>query len=166
MSQHPLRIPFVAGTGERASAGARPAGPLTRVRARLGGRSLDRCLSDGVDPASSALLAQRAAYLTSTKTRRSLARSIRRLLDAPAQRRGPSAAVSPHRGELGAARLPLARVAALLEIDEPVYARGVAQVELLLTEGSSALYAPQRAGQLRGEVEAILNAMEGREETW
>ena len=39
-------------------------------------------------------------------------------------------------------------------------------MELLLTEGSSALYAPQRADQLRGEVEAILNAMEGREETW
>jgi hypothetical protein len=112
------------------------------------------------------MLAQRAARLTSTKNRRSLARSIRRLLEVPAGRQGPSAAISPHRGELAGGRLPLARVAALLEIDEPVYARGVARVELLLTEGGSVLYAPRRAGQLRGEVEGILNALEGREETW
>ena len=57
-------------------------------------------------------------------------------------------------------------MAALLEIDEPVYSRGMARVQLLLTEGDSPLYAPQRAGQLRQEVEAILDAMEGREETW
>ena len=62
--------------------------------------------------------------------------------------------------------MPLARVAALLEIDEPVYARGVARLQLLLTEGGSALYAPRRTGELRGEVEGILDALEGREDTW
>ena len=62
--------------------------------------------------------------------------------------------------------MPLARVAALLEIDEPVYARGVARLQLLLTEGGSALYAPRQTGQLRSEVEAILDALEGREDTW
>ena len=57
-------------------------------------------------------------------------------------------------------------MAALLEIDEPVYARGVARLQLLLTEGGSALYTPHQTGQLRSEVEAILDALEGREDTW
>ena len=57
-------------------------------------------------------------------------------------------------------------MAALLEIDEPVYARGVARLQLLLTESGSPLYVPQRTGELRAEVEAILDALEGREETW
>ena len=57
-------------------------------------------------------------------------------------------------------------MAALLETDEPVYARGVARLQLLLTDGSGPLYAPQRTGELRAEVEAILDALEGREETW
>jgi hypothetical protein len=51
-------------------------------------------------------------------------------------------------------------------MDEPVYARGVAELQLLLTEGGSALYAPQRVGELLSEVEAILDALEGREDTW
>lgn len=160
-------IHLVAGDLQGLSASATEGGILTKIRARLRGRSLDRALSRGEDPASSPVLTRRAAWLTSTKNRHALARSIRRLLDPPSGRRlGPSAAVPAHRGELAAARLPLARVAALLEIDEPVYARGVARLQLLLTEGGSALYTPHQAGQLRSEVEAILDALEGREDTW
>ena len=160
-------IHLVAGDMQGLSASATESGILTKVRARLRGRSLDRALSNGEDPASSPLLTRRAAWLTSAKNRHALARSIRRLLDPPSGRRpGPSATVPPHRGELAGARMPLARAAALLEVDEPVYARGVAQLQLLLSEGGSALYAPHRTGELRSEVEAILDALEGREETW
>ena len=63
-------------------------------------------------------------------------------------------------------RLPLAGVAALLETDEPIYSRGVAKAQLLLTEGSSPLYFPLREGDLRREVDTIVDALEGREETW
>ena len=62
--------------------------------------------------------------------------------------------------------MPLARVAALLEIDEPVYARGVARLQLLLTEGGSPLYAPQTGPAARARSRPILDALEGREETW
>jgi hypothetical protein len=104
--------------------------------------------------------------LTKSRNRRSLARSIRRLLE-PSAHRGLSSAVPPHREELADARLPLARVAALLdETDEPVYSRGVAMAKLLLTEGDGPLYCQARRGQLRRQAEAIVAALEGREETW
>lgn len=159
-------IYLVAGEAQAAPAGAGPARMLTRLSARLRGRALDRALRAGADPASSAMLAQRAAWLTTRRHRRKLARSLHGLLDPVTVRGGPSAAIAPHRGELARARLPLARLAALLEIDEPVYARGVAMAELLLTQGDSHLYVPERAGQLRSEVEAIVDALEGREDTW
>jgi hypothetical protein len=160
-------IHLVAGDLQGLSVSATEGGILTKAQARLRGRSLDLGLSKGEDPASSPVLTRRAAWLTSRKNRHALARSIRRLLDPPSGRRpGPSAAVPPHRGELAGARMLLARVAALLEIDEPVYARGVARLQLLLSEGGSALYAPHRTGELRCEVDGILDALEGREETW
>ena len=136
------------------------------LSARLRGRSLDRAISAGADLTSTAVLARRAAWLTSRGHRSRLARSLRGLLEPTTGRRGPSSAIAPHRAELAGARLALARVAALLEIDEPVYARGVAMAEQLLTEGDSHLYVPERAGQLRDEVEAIVDALEGREDTW
>ena len=166
MRQQPAGIHLVAGAGRGLPGGRHGPGLFVRAQARIRGRSLDRALSSGEDPASSQVLTRRAAWLTSPNNRRSLGRSIDRLLEPRPKRPGPSPAIQPHRGELAAARLPLARVAALLEINEPVYARGVARVQLLLTEGGSALYAPQWNGQLLNEVEAILDALEGREETW
>jgi hypothetical protein len=167
MSNRPAGIDLVAGDGWGLSRAPDGDGIFIKARARFRGRSLDRALSNGEDPASSPVLVRRAVWLTSTKNRHALARSIRRLLDPPSGRRpGPSAVVPAHRSELAAARMPLARVAALLEIDDPVYARGVARLQLLLTESGSPLYVPQRTGELRVEVEGILDALEGREETW
>jgi hypothetical protein len=167
VSRQPAGLNLAAGDARGLSRAPGEAGIFIKARARFRGRSLDRALSDGEDPASSAVLTRRAAWLTSTKNRHVLARSITRLLDPPSGRRpGPSATVPPHRGELAGARMLLARVAAMLEIDEPVYARGVARLRLLLTDGDSALYAPHRTGELLGEVEGILDALEGREETW
>ncbi len=157
-------IRFVAGR-EPVLAPARRPGPLIKLRARLRGCSLDRALADGADPVSSPLLARRAAWLTSPRNRRSLARSINRVLEASGRRGGPSAAVRPHGGELALARLPLARVAALLGAGDPVYSPAVARVQLLLTQGTSPLYSPLEGGQLRTEAERILDALEGRERT-
>jgi hypothetical protein len=135
------------------------------MRQQLDGESLDRALSTGVNPADSTALAERSAWLTSERNRRSLAPSIRDLLE-PTERRGSTAAPQPHTGELAYARLPLVWIAAMLETDEPVYSHGVARLQLLLSDCGSPLYEPQRAGQLLGEIGAILDALEGREETW
>ncbi len=164
MARQLAGIHLVAGDEQGLPAGVRDAGILTKLRARLQGRSLDRALGAGADPASSAVLARRAAWLTSTRNRRVLARALRRALELPIGRGGPSPAVSPHQGELAAVRLPLAGAAALLESDEPVYSRGVAKLQLLLTEGDSPLYSPRRAGELRREMDSILAALDGREE--
>jgi hypothetical protein len=119
MSRQPAGIDLVAGDWRGLSRAPDEAGIFIKAQARFRGRSLDRALSNGQDPASSPVLTRRAAWLTSTKNRHALARSIRRLLDPPSGRRpGLSAAVPPHPGEL------------------------------------------------RGELEGILDALEGREETW
>ncbi len=165
MSRLLAGIDLVAGHGRGLPAGARAPGPLTRAWARVRGRSLDHALAGGADPASSAALASRAAWLTSRRNRRGVARAIRRLLEPPG-RRGPSAAVRPHRGELAGVRLRLAGVAALLETEEPIYASGVARAQLLLTDGNSPLYQPLHAGDLLRTVDEIVDALEGREETW
>ncbi len=157
-------IHLVARDERGLPAGLRDAGTLTKFRARLQGRSLDRALAIGADPASAAVLARRAAWLTSPRNRRGLARALRRTLDPPSGRPGPSPAIAPHQGELAAVRLPLAAVAALLESDEPIYSRGVAKVQLLLTEGDSPLYSPRRVGDLRREMDSIIAALAGREE--
>ncbi len=145
---------------------ARRAGMRIRLWARVRGSGLDRALSAGADPASSAPLAQRSAWLTSPRSRRKLARAVRRLLDPVDARQGASSAVRPNREALEAARVPLTWVASMLETEEPVYAQGVARLNLLLTHGGSVLYEPKRRTQLAQEVEGILDALEGREETW
>src|SRR5262245_36221152 len=165
MSDQLAGIHLVAGRRVPIPQSRRAAIPV-RLLARVRSMSLDQALADGADPTGSALLAQRSAWLTSKRTRRNLARFIRRLLERKAPRRGPSAAVVPNRFELAAASQPLTWIAALLESGEPVYAQGVARLNLLLTLGGSPLYDPDRIGQLMHEVEAILGAMEGREENW
>lgn len=145
----------------------RRSGLPTKLLARVRGASLDRALADGADPASSGILAQRAASLTSARSRHALARSTHRLLDQTVGAVGLSSAIPPHRGALADARLPLARVAALLdETAEPVYSQGVAMIRLLLTNGDGPLYSPRRQGELRRHAEAIVEALEGREDTW
>lgn len=137
---------------------------LAKARAHLRGRFLDRELSRGADPASSEELAQRAAWLTSRRRRRSLARSLRHVRELGTRHPpGPSAAIPPDLKELSGARLQVARVESLLElVDEPVYSRGVAMVEVLITDGLSPLYYPRRSGQLREALEEIIDALEGR----
>jgi|SRR5262249_33401168 len=143
----------------------RHAGLPIRLLARLRSASLDRALAAGADPASSAALAQRSVWLTRRRTRSHLAHSIRRLLDPAALRVGPSAAIRPHAGELARVRVPLSWIAAMLEDGEPAYSQGMARLNLLLTQGGSSLYAPGRTGRLAEEVDAIIDALEGREET-
>jgi hypothetical protein len=78
--------------------------------------------------------------------------------------RPPAVAVEPDRGEVWAAAAQLAQVRELLRSGAPIYARGVAMLEGLLTEGGSALYLPHRRGELSHELELILTALEGQDQ--
>ncbi len=120
--------------------------PWHRVLARCAASRLDRELAAGASPESSSRLAARAVQLTSMKTRRNLAASVRRILAAA----GDPAAVTmmtarPARLPLARARIrqsagPLAALAGYLTSPGPVPAQGVAMVSQLLADGAGPLY--------------------------
>ena len=138
--------------------------PLARLRAGLLCRSLDAALAQGADPCESPALAYRAARLTSDRSRERLATSVE-YSGAAATRPAPSlsAAVQPCRYEVEAAGSLLPLVRELLRSTAPVYARGVAMLEILLTDGGSPLFAPASRGALSHELELIFAALQGRE---
>jgi hypothetical protein len=139
---------------------------LTPVRARLRRRRLDAALVAGADPCDSPVLAYRAARLTSERSRERLAASVDGVLAAAARpARALSAAVEPHRDEVADAGPLLAQVGEVLRSRAPVYSQGVAMLEQLLKDGGSPLYLPAWPGALNHELELIIAALEGREET-
>lgn len=125
--------------------------PWQRVLASFRAASLDRELAGGASPESSASLAARAAWLTSSQVRRDLAASVRGILATAGE---PVAAVWP-RSPIGPARAPrvpvrtsrvsrsaplLAEVNSRLLQPGPVPVRGVAMVSHLLADGAGPLY--------------------------
>ena len=158
---------LVARTGEPTSPRTRRAqdtrspGRITRLLARLRGRSLDRALSDGADEKTSARLAARAAQLTARPMREELAGSLEQLVYAA-------------REPAGGYRVPLRRtpilvnaqilreIASDLQGSAPVSARGVAMLHELLTDGTGPLFsANSRApvlAQVLGDARAALVA--------
>lgn len=125
--------------------------PWQRILASSRAGRLDRELAAGTSPEASAVLAARAARLTSTEFRRDLAGSLRRMLAAGQ----PARAVAGQRPGLAGARPPrvpvrtarisrtapaLAELASRLLEPGPVPVRGVAMVTLLLADGTGPLY--------------------------
>jgi hypothetical protein len=112
------------------------------LRVRVRRSALDRRLATGADPAGDADLARRAEQLTTAATRERIANAIERVI---ADAAGPVPVLSP--------RVPLARaavnscaprlraIAGRLHSDRFVSPRGVAQAAILISEGSSPLYA-------------------------
>ncbi len=110
-----------------------------RLRARIHADSLERALIAGADPSDSQLLAARAAQLTSRRTRRRIASGLDRLVLAS---EGPQRrwwAVS-RRAPLLANVTAIGELAELLRLDTPLYARGLAIISRLLSDGSGPLY--------------------------
>ncbi len=118
----------------------------SRTMARLRSRALDRALIAGADPADSTQLAARACKLTSRSNRALLAAGIERLLFAAVA--PPSRAhLAPQRTAVLAQADQLRRLAALLRGQSPLYARGLAMLGELLTDGTGPVY--------RGEPDAL-----------
>jgi hypothetical protein len=107
--------------------------------ASVGARWLDRQLIAGADPARSPMLAARACRLASEDNRASLALSLERLMinaDEPPNLWG----VSPHRRAVGLVAGELTDVAALLRDRRPLYARGIAMLGRLVSDGTGPAY--------------------------
>lgn len=120
-------------------------GHIARLIARLRSGSLDRALIAGADPASSPQLAARAARLTSPRPRALIADGLERLLlvaEGPKRRWWAAG----RRGAVIANARELRELAALLRGGSPMYARGMAMLGELLSDGAGPAYLGEADG--------------------
>jgi hypothetical protein len=138
----------------------RRVGLRDRLVARLQAHALDRELARGVAPESCGALTLRARTLIGPSARATLAGQLRRV-------------VSDARGDhVWLRRVAVRRPAILDAADEldlladrlaapgPVDVRGVAQAQLLLTDGIGPLYFPGATEELRASIANALNGLE------
>jgi hypothetical protein len=131
----------------------------TRLAARLRAHSLDRELADGADPADCPRLAARAAQLTCRDARVRLADTVERFVlaaELTSRRR-----VSPARGGVRANRAQLLELAARLRDDAPVYARGMAELKLMLRDGTGPAYLDRYGEALARQLALIFAGLSG-----
>jgi hypothetical protein len=133
-----------------------------RLRVRWNAAQLDAALADGVDPRTSKRLALRAQQLAAPNHRAAIAKSIRYLLElidggAATQLTLTRAPFQPDRVEHS--RPQLMELADRLEAVDSPPLKGLAMANLLVEDGSGALFAPELSDPLRSAVEATLAAL-------
>jgi hypothetical protein len=123
-------------------AGVRAAEPSLKDRLQTWIRPyrLDGDLARGVSPESNAALAVHAERLTRPAACHQLARSIRRIADGTRPEHWTNPIVPLCRDEVRAARGELVALADRLAGPGPVSAQGVAQVRVLLADGTGPIY--------------------------
>jgi hypothetical protein len=121
-----------------------------RAKARLRAPWLDRSLAGGIASWRSPLHAARALQLTSERSRRRLARSLERLAEHARQSPGPfrGAEVTPCREQVSEALPVIVGIATLLRSGDPVDARGIARLKVLLADGAGPCYIKIRPNAL------------------
>src|SRR5919108_3777895 len=139
--------------------------PALALRARVfaSRRSLDEALAAGASPVWTPELALRARQLVSRSSRQQLATSLEGLVKEATRSVPPRAvAVRLPRREILEAQTSLFSIASCLRDERPVYARGMALLSRLLSDGSSPAYNPHAGGSLRHAVGAIAAALDGQ----
>jgi hypothetical protein len=135
-----------------------------RVRDRLIARwrsmRLDRALAQGTPPEASGALLLRARALVAPRTRRDLGRALERILAEPAPAALIRVRVPVRRREVTRARDDLRLLAQRLAGPAPVDVRGVAQVRVLLSDGSGPLFWRRSADELSGRVREAIQALD------
>jgi hypothetical protein len=128
-----------------------------RLRARLHALSLDRELASGIAPWRSPLHAARALQLTGERNRRGLARSLERLVENAQSTRNQcrGAVVYPCREQVLEALPVLLTIAGRLRCADPIDARGIARLNILLSDGSGPCYVRIRCNALKDALQEI-----------
>jgi hypothetical protein len=108
-------------------------------------------------------LAWRAAELVSEENRIDLARSLTDVVHAADERLLPAASPIARAAVRGCRPQLLAVAARLFDVSKPVSARGVLQVERLLTDGSGPLYGRGDGDRLLVAATRILAVLDGGE---
>ena len=142
---------------------------LTRARARLCAAHIDAALAEGADPWSRPELLERASRLVALGERRKVAGELEQLVTtAEIGWYLPSSVRLRRRAVLGERRR-LVALAARLHAPAPVPAAVVARLRLLLTDGSSPVFAGGRPVEgLTEELDGCwraIGAVDGAEDT-
>jgi hypothetical protein len=133
---------------------------VARVVARSRRLSLDHALADGADPASSSLLAARAAQLARPATRYRIAAALEHAaLTADAGRGRWS--TPAHRGAVRPNRAEMLRLASVLRHHRLLYARGIALLELTLIDGTGPAYTDPRGEGLAAQLRLAADSLTG-----
>jgi hypothetical protein len=138
----------------------RRAGLRDRLMARLRAGALDRELARGVAPESCGALTLRARTLIGPSARATLARQLRRVVSDARGGHVWLSRVAVRRPEVLDAADDLDLLATRLAAPGPVDVRGVAQVQLLLTDGTGPLYFRGATDELRARVDDALRRLE------
>jgi hypothetical protein len=144
------------------SAASPPFSLMAQIRVTVRRSELTRALAEGVDPSAHPDLALRARQLTSTRTRNTLARTLRRICgEAHTRPMTRSQIVIIEREAVIDAEELIASLIRRLLDPRPVRAEGVAIAERMITNaGRSPLYNAGDPGALRRLVLAAETAME------
>jgi len=135
-------------------------GCAIRILARLRRSALDRALAQGADPSSCSQVAARAAQLAGSSSRVRRAATLERLAlvaEGPTSR----VRVSPSRLAVHANRAELLELAATLRREDPLYARGIAALELLVTDGTGPMYTDRRGEALARQLQLARAGLSG-----
>ena len=133
----------------------------SRLRAHVCARRLDRALAAGIPPDSRADLSVRAHGLIGSRERLALASAIRRVIDESEQAVRPmSFSVPICRRKVWRSRRALGDILERLLAAEPLDARGVAQIRLLLSDGAGPLYAYPHADDLEPALARAVAALD------
>jgi hypothetical protein len=144
----------------------RRARAASRLRAHVCARRLDRALAAGIPPDSRADLSVRAHGLIGSRERLALARALARLIaDAEPSARAMRFSVPICRRKVLRSRHALLELIDRLRSDEPVDARGLAQIRLLLSDGAGPLYIYPHADDLEPALASAVAALDVQTQT-
>lgn len=140
-----------------------------RLACHLRAGKLDRDLAGGASPDASAALALRAQALVRPSKRRALARSVQKLVEEATWGGAPhptEARIPIRRDRIVDAADALQVLIDCLLMPGPLPARGVAQVNVLLTDGAGPTYYSGDTDDLRASVLHAAEALEPLSSWW
>ena len=134
-------------------------GLAARVQARVRHRLLDLELSQGANPAECPQWAARAAELTRRESRERAAEEVDQLVRFAEQPHRVK--LGPHPAAVDANREQLERLAALLREDAPLYVRGLAALQVVLSDGAGPVFTDRDGRALARALRRVHTALMG-----
>ena len=155
---YPITDPSYPGSPLRHTTRLLSPSAAVRVAARLRRHTLDRALTNGADPTASPLIAARTTQLGSGSMRRRIAAGLERLAKSADGPRGRFRILPPRANVLDN-RSELLELAETLRNDRPLYARGVAMLNLILTDATGPAYTDRRSNALTHQLQIARDSL-------